>query len=134
MEIYLEILGKSKKFRKSIDKNMKTVYNVMDLKNIYNHIKKRMYCEEKGIKYLHGVECYVTETFDEKTRDNYHTILIAKNDDGMVELNTLLGCTTDNMGDFTDINHVYYKPRISFDEFINDFENEEERDSFIISS
>ena len=46
--------------------------------NIYSWLDKKMYCDENGIKYIHGVECYLTESLDEKIRDNYHTILLAK--------------------------------------------------------
>lgn len=89
--------------------------------NIYNWIEKKMYCKEQGIKYLHGVECYLTEKLfhtDEETgeqskvRDNYHTILIAKNYAGFQELNTLLDLSTQK-------DHFYYKPRLTFDEFKN---------------
>ena len=89
--------------------------------NIYNWVDKKMYCEEQGIKYLHGVECYLTKELlqiDEenseshKVRDNYHTILIAKNYAGLQELNTLVDLSTQE-------DHTYYKPRISFDEFKN---------------
>lgn len=74
-------------------------------------IAKKMYCDKKGIKYLHGVECYLTETHKEKTRDNYHTILIAKNYQGVLEINKLisLSCNDD---------HFYYVNRLSFDEFL----------------
>ena len=73
-----------------------------------------------GIKYLHGVECYLTEELlhtdpktgeREKVRDNYHTILIAKNFAGVLELNKLVSVSTTE-------SHTYYKPRISFDEFL----------------
>lgn len=89
--------------------------------NCYNWIEKKMYCDEHGIKYLHGVECYLTkellQTDDEnpephKVRDNYHTILIAKNYAGLQEINTLIDISTQD-------DHMYYKPRISFDEFKN---------------
>ena len=89
--------------------------------NIYNWIEKKMYCEENGIKYIHGVECYLTKSLlqlDEedgeykKVRDNYHTILIAKNYAGLQELNTLVDLSTQD-------DHFYYKPRLSFDEFKN---------------
>jgi len=89
--------------------------------NIYNWVEKKLYCEENGIKYLHGVECYLTkellQTTDEnpephKVRDNYHTILIAKNYAGLQELNALIDLSTQD-------DHFYYKPRISFDEFKN---------------
>ena len=89
--------------------------------NCYNWIEKKMYCEEQGIKYLHGVECYLTKDLlqiDEeniephKIRDNYHTILIAKNYVGLQEINTLIDLSTQE-------DHFYYKPRITFDEFKN---------------
>lgn len=84
--------------------------------NTYNWIEKKMYCEEKGIKYLHGIECYLTESLNEKIRDNYHTILIAKNYKGFQELNTLIDLSTRE-------DHFYYKPRITFDEFCNISDN-----------
>ena len=108
-----------------------------------------MYCEEKGIKYLHGVEVdrtkelfvypdipdewyeansgrdliEVQKELDEylesnksKVRDNYHTILIAKNEAGFREINTLLDIASQD-------DHTYYKHRISFDEFFNISDN-----------
>lgn len=84
--------------------------------NIYNWIEKKMYCDEKGIKYLHGCEIYLTETFDTKIRDNMHTILIAKNSKGVLELNELIDLSTKD-------DHVYYKNRLSFDEFLNISDN-----------
>lgn len=88
--------------------------------NTYNWVEKKLYCEENGIKYLHGVECYLTKALlveNEKgemvkVRDNYHTILIAKNYAGLQELNTLVDMSTQE-------DHFYYKPRITFDEFKN---------------
>ena len=84
--------------------------------NIYNWIKKKQACDEVGIKYMHGAEFYLTETLDEKIRDNYHTILYAKNYKGVLEINSLISIS--NKSD-----HFYYKPRISFDEFLNTSEN-----------
>ena len=84
--------------------------------NIYNWVSKWAYCKEKGIKYIHGIEIYLTETLDEKIRDNYHTILIAKNKEGFKELNTLYFLSTRP-------DHVYYKPRLTFDEFLNISDN-----------
>ena len=80
--------------------------------NIYNNIEKKLYANSKGLKYLHGVEIYLTATLDKKVRDNYHTILIAKNYDGVKEINALIDISTRE-------DHFYYKPRITFDEFIN---------------
>lgn len=86
--------------------------------NIYCWYEKKMYCDANDIKYIHGVECYLTEDKigDDKHRDNYHTILIAKNHDGFVELNNLIFMSTHK-------DHVYYKPRITFDEFLNISDN-----------
>lgn len=80
--------------------------------NIYRHFEKRQYCKEKGIKYLHGCEVYLTQQLEPKVRDNYHTILIAKDMEGFKELNLLIGKSTDK-------DHFYYNPRLSFEEFFN---------------
>ena len=69
-------------------------------------------CKKNDIKPLIGVEAYVTEDEDdqgkgEKTRDNAHLILIAKNQDGFQDLLRL--CSEAALRNF------YYKPRISRD-------------------
>ena len=84
--------------------------------NIFNHIEKKMYANSKGLKYMHGVEIYLTEQLEPKVRDNYHTILIAKNYEGVKEINTLVDLST-------RADHFYYKPRITFDEFFNISDN-----------
>ncbi len=84
--------------------------------NIYNNIEKKMYANKKGLKYLHGVEIYLTTQLEPKVRDNYHTILIAKNFEGIKEINTLVDLSTRE-------DHIYYKPRISFEEFFNISDN-----------
>ena len=53
--------------------------------NAYNWVEKKMYINSKGLKYIHGVECYLTASLEEKVRDNYHTILLAKNYEGVKE-------------------------------------------------
>ncbi|MBQ6482743.1 MAG: DNA polymerase III subunit alpha [Anaerolineaceae bacterium] len=80
--------------------------------NIWQWYKKLMYAKKLGLKYLHGVECYLTRTLrpEQKVRDNYHTILIAKNMAGLEELNEMVSISHDK-------DHFYYKPRLSFDEF-----------------
>lgn len=69
-----------------------------------------MYANSKGLKYLHGVEVYLTHSLEDKVRDNYHTILIAKNFDGVKEINLLVDKSTRE-------DHMYYKPRISLRNF-----------------
>ena len=75
-----------------------------------------MYANGKGLKCLHGVEVYLTAALEPKQRDNYHTILIAKNFEGVKEINTLVDLSTQS-------DHMYYKPRITFDEFFNISDN-----------
>lgn len=88
--------------------------------NIFSWVEKKMYCDANGIKYLHGVECYLTRSLMDndgnKIRDNYHTILIAKNYDGVMEINRLCSLSTHP-------DHFYYKPRLSFDEFLSISDN-----------
>lgn len=74
-------------------------------------VKKKMYCDEKGIKYVHGVECYLTKSLEEKVRDNYHTVLLARNYDGVKEINALISKSTQE-------DHFYYVNRVTFDEFL----------------
>lgn len=74
-------------------------------------VSKKIYCDEKGIKFMHGVEIYLTERLEPKVRDNFHTVLIAKNEAGRKELNQLIKLSSDEL-------HTYYKNRLSFDEFL----------------
>lgn len=74
-------------------------------------VTKKMLCDKAGIRFIHGVEIYLTETLEEKVRDNYHTVLLAKNMAGVLELNRLVSRSCDK-------DHFYYTNRISFDEFL----------------
>ena len=90
--------------------------------NLYSWANKWAYARSKGLKYLIGGEFYLTETLTKKIRDNYHTILIAKNTDGLKELFELNRLSTQNETFGNDC-HVYYKNRLSFDEFLNISDN-----------
>ena len=74
-------------------------------------VEKKMLCDKARIKFIHGVEIYLTERLDEKVRDNYHTVLLAKNYQGVLELNKLVSMSCNK-------EHFYYTNRISFDEFL----------------
>ena len=86
--------------------------------NMFNWLYKKEYCESKGIKYIHGIEMYVTKSLDEKVRDNYHTCMYAKNFEGVKELNKLVSKAYNR-----EANHFYYVPRISFEELKNTSDN-----------
>ena len=86
---------------------------------VLNWTSKKFAAEKAGLKFIYGVECYLTGRLlhqgpeDEKPhklRDNYHTVLIARNARGVLEINNLLSRSF-------DAEHKYYKPRITFDEF-----------------
>lgn len=85
--------------------------------NIYNWIAKKMYCDKNNIKYIHGIEAYITPELT-KERKSYHLGLYAKNLNGVLELNELIS-TSYNKKD----GHFYYVPRISFDEVMATSDN-----------
>lgn len=86
--------------------------------SIFEWWHKKRAIEEAGMKYIHGVEAYLTETLDEKIRDNYHCVLIARNYDGFLELNKLVSQSFNRKD-----NHFYYIPRISFNELFSTSDN-----------
>lgn len=86
--------------------------------NIFEWLHKKEYTESKGLKYIHAVEAYLTFTLEEKIRDNYHCILIAKDYEGFKEINSLTSKAYNRLD-----NHFYYVPRISFEELSNTSEH-----------
>ena len=79
-------------------------------------ISKKLYCDKMGLKFVHGVEIYLTERLEPKVRDNYHTVLLAKNEAGIRELNKLVSISSDKV-------HSYYTNRITFEEFLGISDN-----------
>lgn len=88
--------------------------------SVFEWYKKKEYLEKHGLKYVHGMEAYVTETLIEKKRDNFHVCLYAKNFEGFKELNKLSSKSFDR-SEFDG--HFYYNPRITFEELINTSDN-----------
>lgn len=86
--------------------------------SVMEWVHKKDAIEEAGMKYVHAVEAYATSTLDEKIRDNMHVVLIAKNIEGVAEINRMVS-NSFNRGD----NHFYYNPRISLDELFNTTDN-----------
>ena len=81
--------------------------------SIFEWVHKKQAIEAAGMKYIHAIEAYLTEDADanNKHRDNYHCILIAKNYDGVKELNKMVSKSFDRSD-----HHFYYMPRITFEE------------------
>lgn len=86
--------------------------------SVFEWWHKKKAIEDAGMKYIHAVEAYLTETLDEKIRDNYHCVLIAKNYEGFKELNKLVSQSFNRKD-----NHFYYVPRISFKELFETSDN-----------
>lgn len=76
-----------------------------------NWTEKWAACRKAGLRYIHSVEIYLTKTLNEKVRNNFHTVLMARNMDGVRELNALVSRSCDQ-------DHFYYVNRISFEEFL----------------
>ena len=81
-----------------------------------NWTEKWAACKNAGIRYIHSVEIYLTESLEPKVRDNYHTVLMAKNMAGVLELNELISRSCDK-------EHFYYTNRLSFEEFLGISDN-----------
>lgn len=86
--------------------------------SIFQWVKKKLHTEEMGMKYIHAQEFYLTQTLDEKIRDNYHCLLIAKNYNGVLELNKLSSKAFNR-----DDNSFYYVPRITIEDVKNTSDN-----------
>lgn len=86
--------------------------------SVFQWLKKKEYIESCGMKYIHATEVYLTETIQDKIRDNYHCVLIAKNYDGVKELNRITSKSFDRKD-----NHFYYTPRVTFNELFSTSDN-----------
>lgn len=84
--------------------------------NVVRWIYRKDLAEQAGLKYIHGMEAYVTMSLEGK--EAYHTILLARNYDGVKEINKLSSKSFNR----TD-GHFYRKPRILFNELKDTFKN-----------
>lgn len=97
--------------------------------SVMNWVKKKETIEKAGMKYIHANEIYLTKKIGQGEddngkpkllleRDNYHYMLIAKNYDGVLELNNLTSNSFNR-----DDGHFYYNPRVTFEELKNTSDN-----------
>jgi DNA polymerase-3 subunit alpha len=92
--------------------------------SVLNHVNKKRDIEERGMKYIHANEIYLTKGIVDvngeplRERDNYHYMLMAKNYDGYLELNKLTSQSFKK-----EDGHFYFNPRITFDELKNTSDN-----------
>lgn len=110
----LSLLDSCTKYQDYVDlavKNGSKALSISEHGKPLNWTEKWNACKKAGLRYIHSVEIYLTESLDEKVRDNYHTVLMAKNMDGVKELNALVSLSCDK-------DHFYYTNRLTFDEFL----------------
>lgn len=108
------LLDSCTKYQDYVDlavKNGQKALSISEHGKPLNWTEKWNACRKAGIRYIHSVEIYLTESLREKVRDNYHTVLMARNMDGVLELNKLIRLSCDK-------EHFYYTNRITFDEFL----------------
>jgi DNA polymerase-3 subunit alpha len=94
--------------------------------NVFEWLHKKEAVEKAGMKYIHAIEAYITEKpfweneegKPERKRDNYHCVLVAKNYEGVRELNRLASKAFNK-----EDGHFYYTPRIFFEELLNTSDN-----------
>ena len=115
----LSLLDSCTKYQEYVDlavKNGQKVLSISEHGKPMNWTEKWAACKKAGLRYIHSVEIYLTEQLEPKVRDNYHTVLMARNMAGLLELNALITKSCDKQ-------HSYYTNRISFDEFLNISDN-----------
>lgn len=108
------LLDSCTKYQDYVDlavKNGQKALSISEHGKPLNWTEKWAACRKAGIRYIHSVEIYLTECLQEKVRDNYHTVLMARNMEGVLELNKLIRLSCDK-------EHFYYTNRITFDEFL----------------
>lgn len=93
--------------------------------SVFDWHGKKETIEKAGMKYIHAEEFYITEKIDMdengnpiKLRDNWHCLLIAKNFEGVKELNRLASKSFNRKD-----GHYYYAPRIEFADLLNTSDN-----------
>lgn len=109
------------KFQKYIDRAKEVGMKAMAFSehgSVFAWDLKKEAIEKAGMKYIHAEEFYITQTLEEKVRDNWHCVLIGKNWNGVRELN-YLASKSFNRKD----NHFFYVPRITIDDLLRTSDN-----------
>lgn len=93
--------------------------------SVFDWHGKKEAIEKAGMKYIHAAEFYVTEKIDVdekgdpiKLRDNWHCLLIAKNFEGVKEINRLASKSFNRKD-----GHYYYAPRIELSDLLATSDN-----------
>ncbi len=83
-----------------------TALGIMDHGTCSGHVEFYRACLEADIKPILGIEPYLVESFEDKTRSPSHIGIVAMNEKGLENINKLTAIAAENF---------YFKPRISLD-------------------
>jgi len=111
------ITGVDDYIKRAVECDMKALC-ISEHGNLLSWLKRKEHIEAAGLKYIHGVEAYLTKNLNNKIRDNYHCLLLAKNYDGVKELNRLISNAYNRLD-----GHFYFAPRITLEELYNTSDN-----------
>jgi DNA polymerase III subunit alpha len=106
----LDGINRIDKLVKRVKELNQTSCALTDHGNLHGVIEFYKTCKKEGINPIIGMESYITEDEDGKdkehlTKDNYHMVLIAKNDEGLSNLFKLSSLAFQH--------NFYYRPRIN---------------------
>jgi len=82
---------------------------ITDHGNVFATVKAFKKCKKENIKFIYGCEMYICDdmTIKDKSNKYYHLVILAKNEQGRLNLNKLLSKS--------HLEGFYYKPRIDFE-------------------
>ena len=93
--------------------------------SVFDWHGKKESIEKVGMKYIHAAEFYITEKIDVdengnpiKLRDNWHCLLIARNFEGVKEINRLASKSFNRKD-----GHYYYAPRVELNDILTTSDN-----------
>ena len=87
-----------------------TTYFTTEHGNQGNIFEAFTLCQENDLKCIYGIEAYYVDDKNTKTREMYHIILIAMNEEGRKELNKIIS--------LSNTEGFYYKPRIDMNDLL----------------
>lgn len=82
----------------------KAIYSTLEHGYVGNVYEAYTLCQQQGVKMIVGMEAYYVKDRLEKDKNNYHIVLMAKNENGRKQINKLMS--------ESNVSGIYYKPRI----------------------
>ena len=90
---------------KKVEEYGQSAVAVTDHSSVASWVELSRECEGTNIKPIFGNEFYCSKTYEEKTRDRDHLVLLAMNHDGLVNIRRFQRIA---------VEHFYYRPILSY--------------------